>query len=503
MRAYTVAFSSIYAREVVVEAHFAPGLPNFFVVGLANKAVAESRERIRAAFHSMGVSLPGKRLIVNLAPVDVQKEGSHYDLPIALAILSAMQMIDPLELQEYTILGELALDGRVNRVNGVLPAAVHAAEMGRGILCPRHNGQEAAWAGGLRALAVHHMVEVLNHMNGSQIVPSLEQPDISGNPHQSVSDRFGDMRDIKGQYQAKRGLEIAACGGHHTLMMGPPGAGKSMMAQRLPTILPSLTAEEALDVTMIYSMAGLVPETGLMTERPYRDPHHSASTPAMVGGGARVKPGEISLAHQGVLFLDELPEFQRSTLEALRQPLETGTVTIARVHEHITYPARIQLVAAMNPCPCGYLGECSRECSKAPRCGQLYQEKLSGPLFDRFDLSFHVPAVPPHDLMSDKSEEGESSLSIVQRVQKARQKQCERQGKLNCMLTTTELQTMWDTTPAIHKLLEQAAQQWQLSARGYHRLLRVSRSIADLYDAESIAPEHVHEALTFRMQRHI
>lgn len=503
MRTFTVAFASVYAREVTVEAHFAPGLPNFFVVGLANKAVAESRERIRAAFHAMGVSLPGKRLIVNLAPVDIQKDGSHYDLPIALAILSAMQMLDPLELQEYTILGELALDGRVNRVNGVLPAAVHAAEMGRGIICPRHNGQEATWAGGIKTLAVQHVVEVLNHMSGAQVVDSPEQPDISFNPNRLACERYGDMSDIKGQYHAKRGLEIAACGGHHTLMMGPPGAGKSMLAQRLPTILPPLTPEEALNVTLIYSMAGLVPETGLMTERPYRDPHHSASTPAMVGGGQRVKPGEISLAHQGVLFLDELPEFQRSTLEALRQPLEVGTVTIARVQEHTTYPARIQLIAAMNPCPCGYLGECHRECSKAPRCGALYQEKLSGPLFDRFDLSFYVPAVPPHELMSEKGSEGERSASIAQRVQDARQLQLKRQGKLNCMLTTSELQTMWDTTPVIHKLLEQAAQQWQLSARGYHRLLRVSRSIADLSHNESILPEHVHEALTLRMQRQV
>lgn len=502
MRAYTVAFSSVYAREVVVEAHFAPGLPNFFIVGLANKAVAESRERIRAAFHAMGISLPGKRLIVNLAPADIQKEGSHYDLPIALSILSALQMIDPIELQEYTILGEMALDGRVNRIAGVLPAAVHAAEMGRGIICPRECGQEATWAGPIKTLAIHHVVELLNHMSGRQVIPPMVQPEIAPDPSRSACERYGDMSDIKGQHQAKRGLEVAACGGHHTLMMGPPGAGKSMLAQRLPTILPPLTPEEALDVTMIYSVAGMVPETGLMVDRPYRDPHHSASIPAMVGGGQRVKPGEISLAHHGVLFLDELPEFQRSALEALRQPLELGTVTIARAQEHVAYPARIQLVAAMNPCPCGYLGEAPRECSKAPRCGSLYQERLSGPLFDRFDLSFHVPAVPPHELMSADKVEGESSQTIALRVQNARQRQYDRQGKLNCMLTTSELQTLWDTTPMIHKILEQAAQKWQLSARGYHRLLRVSQSIADLNQSPDIRPEHVHEALTFRMNRH-
>lgn len=498
MQVYTVALSSIQAKEVIVEAHFAPGLPQFSIVGLANKSVAESRERIRAAFHAMGLSLPGKRLIVNLAPADLQKDGSHYDLPIALAILGALNVIDPVELQEYSILGELSLDGRINHVSGILPAAMQAYESDRGIICPAADGKEASWAGPVKILAASHLVDILNHFSGRQALPYVTNT--TNTTTEPSVEKFGDMADIKGQHHAKRGLEIAACGGHHTLMMGPPGAGKSMLAQRLPSILPSLTSREALDVSIIYSVAGQLPESGLVTERPYRNPHHSASVPAIIGGGAKIKPGEISLAHCGVLFLDELPEFQRPVLESLRQPLELGSVSIARAQDHVTYPANIQLIAALNPCPCGYLGESGRECSRAPRCGEMYQNRVSGPLFDRFDLSFYIKPVNPQELMNAKRDEEHNSKSIAKRVVEGRDRQYKRQSKLNCELSASEIQHLWDANPSVHKLFEQAAQRWQLSSRGYHRLLRVTQTIADLEGSESINESHVHEALTFRMK---
>ncbi len=361
-RTNTVAFQGIDVLDVDVQVQTASGLPAFTVVGLPDKAVAESRERVRAALHAMGLSLPNNRITVNLAPADVLKEGSHFDLPIALGLLADMNVIPKDELPRYLVLGELALDGGITRVAGVLPAAVHACAGSLGIICPAAQGSEAAWADGVEVIAPPNLLALIHHLKGTQILTPPE-------PRVDASDQtYLDLADIKGQETAKRALEIAAAGGHNLLMVGPPGAGKSMLAARLPGILPPLDPREILEVSMIQSLAGELDDRGLTQRRPFRDPHHSASTAALVGGGHRARPGEVSLAHLGVLFLDELPEFQRGALEALRQPLETGRTTVARANAHVTYPARVQLIGAMNPCRCGHLDDPSLACSKAPRC---------------------------------------------------------------------------------------------------------------------------------------
>ncbi|HMA14589.1 MAG TPA: YifB family Mg chelatase-like AAA ATPase, partial [Kiloniellaceae bacterium] len=411
-RITTVAFAGVEVLDIDVQVQTGSGLPNFMVVGLPDKAVAESRERVRGALAAMGLSLPPKRITVNLAPADLQKEGSHFDLPIALGLLIAMGVLPGDELAGYTALGELSLDARVSPVAGVLPAAIHALSCGRGLICPAAQGGEAAWAEGLDILAPGSLLALINHFKGSQVLspprPALEEA--------AVNDL--DLKDIKGQESAKRALEVAAAGGHNLLMAGPPGAGKSMLAARLPGILPPLTPAEALEVSMIHSVAGSLNGGKLLRRRPFRDPHHSASLPALAGGGLRAKPGEISLAHLGVLFLDELPEFQRGALEALRQPMETGRVTVARANAHVTYPARVQLVAAMNPCRCGYLDDPGRACARAPRCAADYQAKISGPLFDRIDLHIDVPAVAAVDLSLPPPAKG--SAEVGARVAAAR-----------------------------------------------------------------------------------
>jgi magnesium chelatase family protein len=342
-RVKTVAFQGIECREVDVEVQLGPGLPAFAVVGLPDKAVGESRERVRSALVAIGLALPPQRITVNLAPADLLKEGSHFDLPIALGMLAEMGVLSADDLADYTVLGELGLDGRINAVAGVLPAAISAAGAGRGLICPAAQGSEAAWAGDLAVLAPASIIALVNHFKGSQI---LSRP--VGQMEALATQQF-DLADIKGQESAKRALEVAAAGGHNLLMVGPPGAGKSMLAQRLPGLLPPLDPGAALEVSMIHSVAGQLPGGRLMRNRPFRDPHHSASLPSLIGGGLRAKPGEVSLAHRGVLFLDELPEFARATLEALRQPVESGRAVVARVNAHVTYPARFQLVAAMNP----------------------------------------------------------------------------------------------------------------------------------------------------------
>jgi magnesium chelatase family protein len=378
-RVRTVAFHGVEVIEVETQVTIASGLPAFTVVGLPNKAVAESRERVRAALASLGLALPPKRITVNLAPADVLKEGSHFDLPVALGLLVAMEALPADELGGYTALGELALDGSLTSVAGVLIAALAAAGRGSGVICPAACGGEAAWAGEVEIVAAPSLLAVVNHFKGTQLLPPPE-------PHLVASRSAAlDLADVKGQESAKRVLEIAAAGGHNLLMVGPPGSGKSMLAARLPGILTPLEPAEALEVGMIQSVADGLRHGGLSRQRPFRDPHHSASLAALVGGGPRARPGEISLAHQGVLFLDELAEFNRTALEALRQPLETGRVTIARAQGHLTYPARFQLVAAMNPCRCGHFAELA--CGRAPRCAEEYQAKLSGPLVDRIDLT--------------------------------------------------------------------------------------------------------------------
>ena len=497
-RIKTVAFSGVDVLDVDVQVQLANGLPAFTIVGLPDKAVSEARERVRAALHAMGLSLPPKRITVNLAPADLAKEGSHFDLPIAVGLLAAMDVLPGDDIEGYCALGELALDGRVASVNGVLPAAVHASGADLGFICPAAQGGEAAWAGDLNILAADSLLDLVNHFKGTQV---LRLPAAGIAPTASA---YPDLADIKGQETAKRALEIAAAGNHNLLMIGPPGAGKSMLAQRLPGLLPALASDEILDVSMVHSLSGTLPEGGLLSHRPFRDPHHSASVPSIVGGGNRAKPGEVSLAHLGVLFLDELPEFQRGALEALRQPLETGTVSVSRVNAHVSYPARFQLVAAMNPCRCGYLDDPAQACSRAPKCARDYQAKISGPLYDRIDLHVDVAAVSPMDLTLPPP--AESSADIAGRVQVARDIQRTRYAgakegagiRTNAEADGKLLEDVATPDADGRALLAAALERMHLSARGYHRVLRVARTLADLDGSDGVSRIHVAEALSFR-----
>jgi magnesium chelatase family protein len=414
----TVAFLGLEARAVEVQVQLAAGLPAFVMVGLADKAVGESRERVRAALAAIGLALPPKRITVNLSPADLPKEGSHFDLPIALGLLAAMGVVDHETLSGFVAVGELGLDGRIASAPGVLLAALHASEQEKGLICPAAQGPEAAWAGRIEVVAAPDLLALINHLKGSgQIAPpgagQVELP-IAG----------PDLRQVKGQETAKRALEIAAAGGHNMLMVGPPGAGKSLLASCLPGILPDLAPAEALEVSMVASVAGQLPGGRLLRARPFRSPHHSASMAALTGGGLRAKPGEVSLAHLGVLFLDELAEFQRPVLDSLRQPIETGKVSVARANAHVTFPARVQLVAAMNPCRCGHLADASLACARAPRCAADYQAKVSGPLLDRIDLHVDVQAVSAADLVLPPPAEG--SAEVAGRVAEARSRQTRR-----------------------------------------------------------------------------
>lgn len=498
-RVSTVAFQGLSVQPVDVQVQVTNGLPAFTVVGLADKAVGESRERVRGALHALGLSLPAKHISVNLAPADVAKEGSHYDLPIALGLLAAMEVLPADTITGQVVLGELSLDASLRSVAGVLPAALHAGETGAGLICPGVCGPEAAWAGkDVPILAADHLLQLINHFKGTQV---LSAPQINNLALSAANTNAPDMADVKGQETAKRGLEIAAAGGHNLLFSGPPGVGKSMLARCLPGILPPLSPREALEISMIHSLAGTLPEGGLVRQRPYRDPHHSASLPALVGGGHRVKPGEISLAHHGVLFLDEIPEFNRASLEALRQPLESGEAVIARANNHVTYPAKFQLIAAMNPCRCGYLGDPVQECTRAPRCGQDYQSKLSGPFLDRIDIHVEVQPLSVKD-MTD-APKGEASADIAARVLAARHIQNARFGQdqtlSNADLKGEALETHCAMETEAKSMIIQAAEKLRLSARAYQRTLRVARTIADLEgDFPTLQTRHIAEALSYR-----
>lgn len=496
----TFAFSGIDVVDVDVQVKISPGMPHFAIVGLADKAVGESKERVRAAIGSMGLALPHTRIIVNLAPADLLKEGSHFDLAIALGLLIEMGVLRQEDIDGYYCLGELSLDSTLNQVSGILPAAIGAVERSASIICPEACGTEAIWAGELSILAPHNLMALINHFKGVQL---LSQPKLNSN-QQKIS--YPDLLDIKGQETAKRALEISAAGGHNLLMIGPPGTGKSMLALRLPGLIPDLDLNEMLEINMIHSVSGKISDGKLIRQRPFRDPHHSCSMPAMVGGGTKAKPGEISLAHNGVLFLDELAEFPRQVLDSLRQPIENGNVSISRVHSHINYPANFQLVAAMNPCRCGYLSEPSKACSKAPACGRDYQAKISGPLMDRMDIIIEVPQIDIFAINSAKS--GESSAQVSARVKKARDIQKSRyknessmekiSTKVNAKANGQLLEKFTELDTEGQKILKLTIEKTGTSMRGYNRILRVARTIADLDDCENIKQHHLLEAISYR-----
>lgn len=493
----TVAFQGIEAIPVDVQVMIAPGKHLFSIVGLPDKAVAESRERVYAALHASGLSLPHKRITVNLAPADLPKEGSHYDLPIALGLMAALGAIPSDVLDGYVVLGELSLDGSLANIVGALPAAIGANARGKGLICPASSGGEAAWADReMDILSPPSLISLANHFRGTQVL-GRPQPAIS----QSM-DALPDMADIKGQETAKRALEIAAAGGHNLLMAGPPGSGKSMLASRLPGILPELTPAELLEISMISSIAGELADGKLTNRRPFRAPHHSASMAAMVGGGIKARPGEVSLAHNGVLFLDEFPEFTPQVLDSLRQPLEACETTIARANHRVTYPSRIQLIAAMNPCRCGMAGEPGHTCKRGERCASDYQARISGPLLDRIDLRVDVPAVSAMDMIGRT--QSEASADIAARVLKARQIQharFEEMGancRLNAHASASLCETIATTDKGAEQLLQEAAQGMKFSARAYHRILKVARTIADLDGVEIIGRIHLAEAIAYR-----
>ncbi|RJF75849.1 YifB family Mg chelatase-like AAA ATPase [Rhodopseudomonas palustris] len=496
----TVAFEGIEARAVDVQVQVSPGLPAFAVVGLADKAVSEARERVRSALIASGLALPARRITVNLAPADLPKEGSHYDLPIALGLMAAIGAIPSDATAGFTVLGELGLDGSIAPVAGVLPAAIAANARDEGLICPAACGSEAAWASpDLQIIAAQSLIQLANHFKGTQLL-GRPQPRV-----QAAEASTLDLRDIKGQESAKRALEIAAAGGHHLLMVGSPGSGKSMLAARLPSILPPLSPAELLEVSMIASVAGEIRDGALTARRPFRAPHHSASMAALTGGGLKARPGEISLAHQGVLFLDELPEFDPRVLDSLRAPLETGEVAVSRANARVTYPARVMLVAAMNPCRCGRAYEPGYACKRGrvERCSADYQSRISGPLMDRIDLRIEVPAVTAADLILPPAAEG--SAEVAARVAAAREVQRRRYAALglpqirtNAEAPAAALETVAQPDAAGLKLLREAAETMRLTARGYHRVLRVARTLADLDGSEQVGRLHLAEALSYR-----
>lgn len=485
---------------VIVETDISNGIPSFDMVGLGDTAVKESKERVRSAIKNAGLEFPIKRITINLAPADKKKEGSAFDLAIALGILIATEQISSRDLESYAFLGELSLDGEIKPIKGILPMVISARQNGiENIVVPMQNADEAAVVNGINVLPAKNIVDVVNHLNG---VCKINVHNIDINKLFETDNEFEvDFADVKGQENVKRALEVAASGGHNCLMIGSPGSGKTMLARRLPTILPAMTFEEALEVTKIHSIAGTLSDSvSLITKRPFRAPHHTISNVSLIGGGKYPKPGEISLAHFGVLFLDELPEFDKNALEVLRQPLEDGTVTIARVNATFTYPARTTLICAANPCKCGnYLDE-TKECTCTPKQIQQYLGKLSGPLLDRIDLHVEVPSVKFSELQS--RDEGEKSSVIRERVNKARKIQLERYKGLN-IYSNAEL------TPALIKkyckldnqcseILKNAFERLGLSARAHNRILKVARTIADIEGSENICKEHLLEAIQYR-----
>ncbi len=494
--AYTVAFEGVEARIVQVQCAITPGLPSFSIVGLPDKAVSEARERVRSALSALSIALPSKRITINLSPADLPKEGSHFDLPVAMALLAALDIVPREDIEQTVALGELSLDGSIIPVMGALPAAMAAAQEDRALLCPQACGAEAAWVGATQVLAAPSLTAIIQHFTGQSPLPDIAPGEVHHDPGQR------DLHDVKGQERAKRALEIAAAGRHHILMTGPPGSGKSMLAARLPGILPPLSPAEALETSMIHSLSGLLGEGGISRSRPFREPHHTASMAAIVGGGKGAKPGEISLAHNGVLFMDEFPEFPRAVLETLRQPIETGEIVVSRANAHVRYPSRFMLVAAANPCKCGYFSDPARACARVPACGDDYMGRISGPLMDRFDLRVDVPSVSFSDL--DLPQSGDPSSVVAKRVRDARDIQARRFADKDGLRVNSDaegkvLERIATPDQAGKALLVRVAQRFKLSARGYHRVLRVARTIADLDGKDQVLEPHVAEAVSFRI----
>jgi magnesium chelatase family protein len=493
----TFAFHGVEARAVTVQVQLGGGNTGFAIVGLPDKAISEARDRVQAALTAIGLGLPPKRVTVNLAPADLPKEGGHFDLAIALGLLIEMGAAPRDAGEGFAVIGELGLDGSVAAVNGALPAAVAANAHGLGLICPYANGPEAAWAGrDIAILAPKSLIQLVNHFKGTQVMPAPAPGAIEAAP------AAADLKDVKGQESAKRALEAAAAGGHNLLMIGPPGAGKSMLARRLPGLLPPLTPEEMLEISMVQSMAGLLEGGRLTRARPFRAPHHSASMAAMVGGGMRAKPGEASLAHHGVLFLDELPEFPPQVLDSLRQPMETGDVLIARANFHVRFPARFQLIAAMNPCRCGHGKASARACGRGPNCEAVYQSRVSGPMLDRMDIAIDLAPVTPADLAAPAT--GEASAAVAARIAEARKIQIERStaetgaAAVNAALPDTALEKVAAPDAEGASLLTRAAETLGFSARGYHRILRVARTLADLEGQTGVRRRHIAEAVSYR-----
>ena len=486
---YSRALSGMDAAQVTVEVHLANGLPSFTIVGLPEAEVKESKDRVRAALLNCQFEFPNRRITVNLAPADLPKESGRFDLPIALGILAASGQIPSNKLAEYEYAGELALTGELRQIRGALAMTYHAANCGRAFILPQMNAAEAALVQDATVYAAQSLLQVAAHLAGRDAM-SRYIPDV-----QPALPQYPDMREVKGQTQSKRALEIAAAGGHSVLMSGPPGTGKSMLAARFPGILPQMSENEALESAAMQSLGGMF-EVSRWKARPSRAPHHTASAVALVGGGSNPRPGEISVAMHGVLFLDELPEFDRNVLEVLREPLDSGRITISRAARRADFKAQFQLVAAMNPCSCGFLGHYNGKCRCTPDQIARYRNRISGPLLDRIDIQIEVPAVPQEDLL--KQADGESSAAIQARVEIARQRQLARQGKPNAQLTVTEIDALCAPDAQGEALLRQAMTRLNLSARAYHRVLKVARTIADLAGSENILTQHIAEAIQYR-----
>lgn len=492
--AYSRGRSGINAPLVTVEVHISSGLPALNLVGLPETAVKESKDRVRSAIINSHFQFPMQRISINLAPADVPKEGGRFDLPIALGILAASGQISSIELAKYECVGELSLGGELRSVKGVLPVALQARDAQRALILPLENAEEAALVQNVELFPAQHLLEICAHLNGQQRLPTkIAQKTDSNNYNSDL-----DFADVQGQFHVKRALEIAATGLHNLLMLGPPGTGKSMLASRLPSILPPLSETQAIESAAVVSISDNCFDAENWLNPPYRAPHHTASAPALVGGGSNPQPGEISLAHNGILFLDELPEFDRKVLEVLREPLETGHITISRAARQADFPARFQLIAAMNPCPCGYLGDPSGRCHCTSEQVSRYRAKISGPLLDRIDMHIEVPRVS-HQVLRKGSPEGEeSSETIRQRVILARNRAIARSGKANSKLTAAQVKQLCTLSEQGHQLLEQAMNSFGLSHRAYHRILKLARTIADLAGSEQIEITHLSEAIGYR-----